>query len=345
MKEKIIGTFGKYKVKFVSFIESVSNLKNLNEIEHPNIAFYKNEIPFYPSGFTIENILKTKNEDYRFLEETHTYIQWLFPNRDPGLNSCAYILTDYEIKVISETPKLRERVRRAFEMMLGLYGMRITKGNQFCLAENAPQRLHILNRPFNHNYLRITRILLAIKELGHHKLILPWMMLLAGLIYKDNLLNFAASSFENYWLKTLDAEEEMKLKSYVDELKSIKHSVVTKSMNPSTISTTTYTINGNSINDNMSTTGPFNFNSTTTTLYHKPVSQKNDNQDYTPSKIASDIHYVNHEYQHLSRYSMPLQSPTHVPHDKKMKNVDYTPSGTTPEKVTRSNSLKNLSSQ
>ena len=43
---------------------------------------------------------------------------------------------------------------------------------------------------------------------------LPWMMFLANLIYKEKKLNEAKNSFERYWINTLDAEDKARLHKY-----------------------------------------------------------------------------------------------------------------------------------
>ncbi|CAE1264559.1 Opioid growth factor receptor-like protein 1,Opioid growth factor receptor [Acanthosepion pharaonis] len=182
-------------------------------IEFPNLAFYRNEIPSKPNGDYIENILTHWKGNNNILETNHSYIQWLFPNRMYGVNPEASVLRDEEVKFIRCSAELRERVKRAFEMMLEFYGMRLTSNNKFERAKNSKERLAELNIWNNHNFLRISRILLALKELGHQELMLPWMKFLAELIYKEKVLTCAESSFETYWLETLDAEDKIESKN------------------------------------------------------------------------------------------------------------------------------------
>ncbi|CAE1264556.1 unnamed protein product [Acanthosepion pharaonis] len=172
----------------------------------------------YPIGYILENW----RGDYSLLERNHFYIQWLFPNRMPGINSYACVLTDRDVEIINGSPELKERVKEAFEMMLDFYGVRLTRNNRFEPAENFSKRLAVLNQQYNHNYLRITRILLAIKELGHKDLMLPWLKFMADLVYRENLLNHAKESFENYWQHTLDEKDFLQLRNFVQECKSTK---------------------------------------------------------------------------------------------------------------------------
>ncbi|XP_024606089.1 opioid growth factor receptor isoform X1 [Neophocaena asiaeorientalis asiaeorientalis] len=68
----------------------------------PNLSFYKNEIRFLPNGCFIEDILQNWKEEYGLLEDNHSYIQWLFPLREPGVNCHAKPLTLQEVEVSSK---------------------------------------------------------------------------------------------------------------------------------------------------------------------------------------------------------------------------------------------------
>merc|ERR1712046_229054 len=58
-----------------------------DDAENLNERFQRNEIPSVPDGDLIENIHKEWRGDYERLEVHHGYIQWLFPIREPGMNS------------------------------------------------------------------------------------------------------------------------------------------------------------------------------------------------------------------------------------------------------------------
>lgn len=193
-------------------------------VSDQNLIFYRNQMKSKPDGETIETILNVWKGDYKLLEKNHNYIQWLFPNRNPGVNPYATTLTDKEAQIIRDTPELRNRVKRCFEMMLDFYGMELD-GITFKLTWNYQERLQELNKWGNHNFLRISRILLALKELGHQELMLPWMKFLAELIYKEKVLTCAESSFENYWLETLDAEDKIAVTQYKNTLIQSKDAI------------------------------------------------------------------------------------------------------------------------
>uniref|UniRef100_A0A8C8XUN8 Opioid growth factor receptor n=1 Tax=Panthera leo TaxID=9689 RepID=A0A8C8XUN8_PANLE len=133
----------------------------------PNLSFYRNEIRFLPNGCFIEDILQNWREDYDVLEENHSYIQWLFPLREPGVNWHAKPLTLREVEAFKSCKEVRERFVQAYELMLGFYGIQLEdrSSGQVRRAQNYQKRFQNLNW-HSHNNLRITRILKSLGELG-----------------------------------------------------------------------------------------------------------------------------------------------------------------------------------
>ncbi|XP_034495867.1 opioid growth factor receptor [Ailuropoda melanoleuca] len=133
----------------------------------PNLSFYRNEIRFLPNGCFIEDILQNWREEYDLLEENHSYIQWLFPLREPGVNWHAKPLTLREVEAFKSSEEVRERFVQAYELMLGFYGIQLEDRDtgQVCRAQNYQKRFQNLNW-HSHNNLRITRILKSLGELG-----------------------------------------------------------------------------------------------------------------------------------------------------------------------------------
>ncbi|XP_073931189.1 opioid growth factor receptor isoform X2 [Castor canadensis] len=132
-----------------------------------NLSFYKNEICFQPNGCFIEDILQHWKDNYDILEDNHSYIQWLFPLREPGVNWHAKPLTLREVEAFKSSTEVRERLVRAYELMLGFYGIRLEDQDTGAVsrAQNYQQRFRNLNC-HSHNNLRITRILKSLGELG-----------------------------------------------------------------------------------------------------------------------------------------------------------------------------------
>ncbi|XP_027861793.1 opioid growth factor receptor-like protein 1 [Xiphophorus couchianus] len=135
--------------------------------EYRNLRFYMNKIPLVPDGIYIEEILSKWRGDYDKLEHNHTYIQWLFPLREQGLNFYAHELTQEEIKEFQSTREAKRRFLAAYSMMLDFYGIKLLdKSGNVARAPNWQERFQHLNES-HHNYLRITRILKSLGELGY----------------------------------------------------------------------------------------------------------------------------------------------------------------------------------
>ncbi|XP_068615727.1 opioid growth factor receptor-like protein 1 [Brachionichthys hirsutus] len=135
--------------------------------EYRNLRFYLNKIPLVPDGIYIEEILTQWRGDYDKLEHNHTYIQWLFPLREQGLNFYAHELTQDEIKEFQSTREAKRRFLVAYSLMLDFYGIKLLdKSGNVGRAPNWQERFQHLNES-QHNYLRITRILKSLGELGY----------------------------------------------------------------------------------------------------------------------------------------------------------------------------------
>ncbi|XP_066092403.1 opioid growth factor receptor [Saccopteryx bilineata] len=133
----------------------------------PNLSFYRNEIRFLPNGCFIEDILQNWREDYDLLEDNHSYIQWLFPLRELGVNWHAKPLTQREIEAFKGCKEASARFVQAYELMLGFYGIELEDRDtgRVRRAQNYRKRFQNLNW-HSHNNLRITRILKSLGELG-----------------------------------------------------------------------------------------------------------------------------------------------------------------------------------
>ncbi|XP_028324745.1 opioid growth factor receptor-like protein 1 [Gouania willdenowi] len=147
---------------------SYPNLKKSRQPnEYRNLRFYLNKISLVPDGIYIEEILSKWRGDYEKLEHNHTYIQWLFPLREQGLNFYAHELTQDEIKEFQNTREAKRRFLAAYSLMLDFYGVKLLdKSGGVARAPNWLERFQHLNES-HHNYLRITRILKSLGELGY----------------------------------------------------------------------------------------------------------------------------------------------------------------------------------
>jgi hypothetical protein len=82
-------------LKIGIFFKNHVDNANLNE----NYLFYMGKGTAKPTKATIDTILDEWSGKYVKLEAEHNYIQWLFPNREQGVNMHAQPLQVHEIQV------------------------------------------------------------------------------------------------------------------------------------------------------------------------------------------------------------------------------------------------------
>jgi hypothetical protein len=99
------------------------------------------------------------------MEYIHDFIQWMFPLREASsFHPEAPVLTDADVRAFHDRPELRAALRTSFEAFLGFLGL---KYEEEAVREAAwfPRRAKVFEIP-NHNWLRITRVLLCLHTLG-----------------------------------------------------------------------------------------------------------------------------------------------------------------------------------
>ncbi|XP_061914825.1 opioid growth factor receptor-like protein 1 isoform X1 [Entelurus aequoreus] len=171
--------------------------------EFLNLRFYLNKIPLVPDGIYIEEILTGWRGDYDKLEHNHTYIQWLFPLREQGLNFYAHELTQDEIKEFQSTREAKRRFLAAYSLMLDFYGIKLlNKSGNVARSSNWQERFYHLNES-QHNYLRITRILKSLGELGYEAFKAPLVRLFLEESLHHNTLPNMQHSILEYFVYTI----------------------------------------------------------------------------------------------------------------------------------------------
>jgi hypothetical protein len=114
-------------------------------------------------GRTFDTILAHDDE---WLEYTHNFIQWLFPLTSiSGANPTAPTLDTAQITEFRQNPMLQKQMLRAFDRMLGFYGLSRT-AHSIDKAPNWEQRKSLWFTHPSHNHLRITRILKCLNTLA-----------------------------------------------------------------------------------------------------------------------------------------------------------------------------------
>ncbi|XP_029107149.1 opioid growth factor receptor-like protein 1 isoform X2 [Scleropages formosus] len=183
--------------------QTSQSYKEPRQSEFRNLRFYLNKVPLDPDGVYVEEILTQWRGDYEKLENNHTYIQWLFPLREQGLNFYAQELTQEEIKEFQGSREARRRFLQAYALMLDFFGIKLLdKSGSVSRGPNWQDRFQHLNES-QHNYLRITRILKSLGELGFEAFKMPLVrLLLEEALVAGTLPNMRHSALE-YFVYTL----------------------------------------------------------------------------------------------------------------------------------------------
>ncbi|XP_029005673.1 opioid growth factor receptor-like [Betta splendens] len=132
-----------------------------------NLEFYLGRRPSLPDEMYIHDF-HNWFENYDALESVHTYIQWLFPLQEPGMNSSARTLTKAEIQEFCKSNTATANLLESYKLMLNFYGIRLCDENtgEVERAAHWKERFDNLNS-HTHNSLRITRILKCLGTLGY----------------------------------------------------------------------------------------------------------------------------------------------------------------------------------
>ncbi|PHS72038.1 MAG: hypothetical protein COB22_06385 [Cycloclasticus sp.] len=126
------------------------------------ILFYIGSHPDSRGRFLSE-ILK---QDDLWLEATHDYIQWIFPNEDKSrVTPGAPTITTKIKNEFLKDEILQQHLNASFNRMLLFYGLRNTN-NTIVKGNNWNSRKSNWFTEDTHNNLRITRILKSLNSLG-----------------------------------------------------------------------------------------------------------------------------------------------------------------------------------
>ncbi|XP_072308943.1 opioid growth factor receptor-like [Eucyclogobius newberryi] len=147
------------------------------------------------------------------LESVHSYIQWLFPLQEPGVNSEASTLTKEEIREFCHNDLAKKNLLESYKLMLDFYGIELCdeKTGEVKRAQNCIDRFINLNRN-THNNLRITRILKCLGTLGFPHFQAPLVRFFLEETLANEELPRVKDSVLNYFLFTvLDKKQRRSL--------------------------------------------------------------------------------------------------------------------------------------
>jgi hypothetical protein len=133
------------------------------------VRFYK--------GMCGNNVANTLEEvwtwDHGKLEMDHDWVQWAFPSNEPSkMNSAAPTLTREESEVFLSDPELQKRVKKSFLVFLDFLGLKLTRDDEVITIEAKSSEEDKKKDPlwwmkeFNHNMLRVTRVLKSLRLTG-----------------------------------------------------------------------------------------------------------------------------------------------------------------------------------
>ncbi|XP_048028580.1 opioid growth factor receptor 2 [Megalobrama amblycephala] len=207
------------------FRHSVRNLDNDDDDDEPgqsrfyNLEFYQGLIKSSPDDFHIDKFHKQWKGRYDKLENCHSYIQWLFPIQERGMNWRAHVLTKKEIKLFRKDEAAKRKLVESYKLMLDFYGIRLvdeTTG-EVKRADNWKERFKDLNR-YSHNNLRITRILKCLGTLGlkHYQAPLVRFFLHETLV-NGQLQHVKQSVLDYFMFAVLDKSERRELVRFAFE--------------------------------------------------------------------------------------------------------------------------------
>ena len=167
------------------FSAAVAATENLSGESDPNVKFYRNEIPSKPDGDLVENIHQSWDGDWERLEFHHGYIQWLFPVfENAGMNFESQPLSKSGAALIRADAAASRRVLASYKLILKFYGFVLADEKTGAIERHADaaffaERIANLNLS-SHNWLRVSRIITSLGELGFRRYKAPLSRLSRG---------------------------------------------------------------------------------------------------------------------------------------------------------------------
>jgi hypothetical protein len=189
-----------------------------------NLRFYQNVLRSQPNNMLVEEFHTRWWNNFGDLEREHGFVQWFFPIREQGLNHQAQPLQLHEAKAIREDPACMARFMQTYRLMLHFYGMQLVDETTGEIDREVKiyeaQYRNLETHP--HNFLRITRILKCLGELGLDHYQFPFMKHVYDEIFLNNNLQACESSARTYWERVVrDDQKREALRSFASSFRPI----------------------------------------------------------------------------------------------------------------------------
>jgi Opioid growth factor receptor (OGFr) conserved region len=143
--------------------------------------------------------------DFEDLECTHDYIQWLFPLAERSrFNDRAPVVDAQIVSTFQTDLRLQQNLLKSLEVMLRFYGLQFSNNapGQIERSSTYPIRKQEWVQRFDHNYLRITRILKCLMTLRLVDVALPLYNCLQQ-IYREDSDKISSETFQ-YWTDAVE---------------------------------------------------------------------------------------------------------------------------------------------
>jgi hypothetical protein len=161
------------------------------------VKFFLNEAPDDKNRM-LDEILNYSDYD---LEKSHDIIQRIFPLIDPSEHDLkAPIIDSTEIKQIKDDEKCLKNVLRCFERMMEFYGFKYENG-VLRLADDWEIKKKYWITKRNHNFKRLTRIMLCLMSFGLVKEA-EYLCLYLVKIYRAHPDTIGDNTYQ-YWIKSV----------------------------------------------------------------------------------------------------------------------------------------------
>lgn len=126
------------------------------------LKFFLNEVPDN-NGRYLDDMLQ---EDFYWMEDTHDFVQWWFPNTIPSnYSKNAPLLTEQDIREITDSVDAKIAFMQCVDKMTRFFGFEFKDG-EVIKSIGFDARKDVLCGEFNHNHMRFTRVLLAMYYFG-----------------------------------------------------------------------------------------------------------------------------------------------------------------------------------